>query len=313
MTETNRTSAAEPFTLSIPDGEIAGYRWPRPGAIRLIFAHANGFNAGTYRQVLEPVARHYEIVAVDLRGHGRTALPADPGETAAWEVHARDLAHAAQALSDRPLILAGHSMGGSALVLAGTLTGVRPLGYALIEPAILPGLMRFASNTPLAPLVSRHTPIVKGALNRFDGWDTIEAVFERYRNKAMFARWAEGVLEDYLEDGLVKGADGRWHLACRPSWEAANFATQRHRIMSAVRQLDVPITILKAGRNSTVYPVGALRRAGVAITERPETSHLMAMEDPGFTAQWLIAQCETFTGRAGAGPVAAPDDTRSRT
>ncbi|TGY87801.1 alpha/beta fold hydrolase [Marinicauda algicola] len=289
----------EPFTLALPEGDMAGYRWSRPGAPRILFAHANGFNARTYRQMLEPVAQRFEVVALDLRGHGRSRLPVDPSETAAWEVHARDLARAIEALGDRALILAGHSMGGSALVLAGTLTNVRPLGYVLIEPAILPDLLRFATNTPLAGLVSRHTPIVRNAKNRFDGWDTVEAVFERYRAKAMFSRWADGVLEDYLADGLVKGADGRWHLACPPAWEAANFATQRHRIMRAVRSIAEPIALLKAGRGSTVYPVAALERAGVQIDRAEQHGHLLAMDDPGFTAGWLIAQATRLAGRRG--------------
>ena len=44
--------------------------------VDLIFVHANGFNAYTYRSLLQPLSGALRIWAPDLRGHGRTGLPA---------------------------------------------------------------------------------------------------------------------------------------------------------------------------------------------------------------------------------------------
>jgi len=45
------------------------------GPVRIVFAHANGFNGQTYRAVLDALDVH--SVAVDLRGHGMTDMPTD--------------------------------------------------------------------------------------------------------------------------------------------------------------------------------------------------------------------------------------------
>ena len=47
----------------------------KPG---LQFAHATGFNALTYKKILEPLSEHFNIRAVDARGHGFTKLKANP-------------------------------------------------------------------------------------------------------------------------------------------------------------------------------------------------------------------------------------------
>ena len=44
--------------------------------VDLVFVHANGFNARTYRSILAPLADGWRILAVDQRGHGATTLPA---------------------------------------------------------------------------------------------------------------------------------------------------------------------------------------------------------------------------------------------
>src|SRR5687768_14473986 len=42
----------------------------------VVFSHANGFNALTYRTILAPLAADLRILAYDLRGHGASTLPA---------------------------------------------------------------------------------------------------------------------------------------------------------------------------------------------------------------------------------------------
>ena len=43
--------------------------------VDLVFVHANGFNAATYRSLLAPLSGSLRILAPDLHGHGRTRLP----------------------------------------------------------------------------------------------------------------------------------------------------------------------------------------------------------------------------------------------
>jgi pimeloyl-ACP methyl ester carboxylesterase len=47
---------------------------PPERAYDLVFLHANGFNALTYRRVLAPLAADFRILALDQRGHGASSL-----------------------------------------------------------------------------------------------------------------------------------------------------------------------------------------------------------------------------------------------
>lgn len=272
---------------------MSAYRWARPDGPRVLFAHANGFNARTYLRLLAPLAEHYEVIAVDLRGHGRTDLAIDPDAHRSWDVHARDLAAVIEHLSDRPLILAGHSMGATSQLMAAERIDAPLLGLALIEPVVMPAHVYAVMHTPLGPVMSNRLSIVKNARTRMDGWDSREAVKARYGSKPTFSGWDEGMLADYLQDGLVQRG-GEWRLACPPEWEAANFAAQRNRPLAAARSITAPIAVLKAERGSTLRNPEGLGKAGAVITEWAGASHLVAMEQRDAVAQWLIAQCAMF-------------------
>src|SRR5690606_27145542 len=64
---------------------------PADRPIDIVFSHANGFNARTYRTVLADLAPRFRILAVDLRGHGRTALPTETEGRNSWDGLADDL------------------------------------------------------------------------------------------------------------------------------------------------------------------------------------------------------------------------------
>src|SRR5690606_18746403 len=55
--------------------------------VDLVFVHANGFNAMTYRTLLAPLSGPLRIWAPDLRGHGLTPLPANPDGRRGWADH----------------------------------------------------------------------------------------------------------------------------------------------------------------------------------------------------------------------------------
>ena len=273
--------------IDTPDGEIAAWVWPGDGPRRLLFAHANGFNAYTYRRMLSALAdmTRAEIVAVDLRGHGATTLPANPEAHRGWDVHGRDLSHAVSHFDDRPLALAGHSMGAASLILSAAARGSNERVLA-IEPVILPRIIYALARTPLHPLIRARNPLYKGALTRFDGFDSREAALQRYREKPTFARWAEGVLEDYLQDGLVRSGT-RWRLACTPAWEAANFGEQQHAMWRALKAAGDNVHVLKAGYRSTVFRPESTRLRVAYMETWPEAGHLLPMEQPEAVARWL--------------------------
>jgi len=279
-------------TIQFPDGKMALLRWPAPEQPRLVFAHANGFCASAYRQMLGRLAGRFDIVAMDLRGHGRTRLPADPAMHTSWDLYAEDLAAFYARLDRPPDLLAGHSMGAASSLMAAARTD-RPPPLALIEPVILPGPVYAAYRTPLRAIINRQIGMGEKARKRTNGWPDREMVAARYRERPTFADWAPGAVEDYLRDGLIETADGV-ALACDPHWEAANFEAQRHDVLGPARKLAGRARVLKAERRSTVWNPKGLIGRGVAIDTLAEAGHLAPMSHPDAVAAWIAETAERY-------------------
>jgi pimeloyl-ACP methyl ester carboxylesterase len=273
-------------SFDLPGGTMAAWHWPNPGAPRLVFVHANGFCASAYRRILEPLADTYDILAPDLRGHGRTALPADPATHRSWDVYARDLLALIERLGRRPDVMAGHSMGAvAALIAASRLPDVPRL--ALIEPVVLPRSVYAVSRSPLGFLMRNRLAIARQARRRRNGWPDRAAALARYAGHPTFRRWAAGTLEDYLEDGLRETEAGTVVLACNPAWEAANYEAQGHDLGRAARRAAPQARVLKAEHGSTVVRAPALTGRGARLTDMDGVGHLAPMEAPERVATWL--------------------------
>ncbi|XBQ15933.1 MAG: alpha/beta hydrolase [Oceanicaulis sp.] len=274
-------------TIALPGGEMALLRWPNAGAPRLVFAHANGFCAMAAAPMLARLANRFDIVAPDLRGHGRTALPADPATHRSWKVYADDLLLLNAALDRPAAFLAGHSMGAtSSLLAASRMDDPPPL--ALVEPVILPPPLYLAARTPAWGLFKRSMSIAKAARKRSRAWPDRAAVRTRYKAKPNFARWDDAALDGYLEDGLAETADGV-ALSCSPEWEAANYEAQGHDPFAAARRIGERARAFRAEHGSTLIGAGALRRRGVRIDAQAGIGHLAVMEDPARVADWIAS------------------------
>lgn len=289
--QTRDAPAGARFKIQFDEGVMAGWRWRREDAVRIVFCHATGFCASAYRLMLGIAAETFDVIAPDLRGHGRTALPADPATLKSWAVYGRDIA----ALLDRlrtesatPVILAGHSLGAVAATLAAR--GRADVSrLMLIEPVTLPIAVAALASTPIWPLVSPHLPLVRGARSRRAEWPSRADVARSYARKRLFAAWAPGALDDYLEDGLADAGAG-CRLACAPLWEAATFAAHSNDFWGAVRARPAPMQVLGADSPDSTILFGADRRfarAGVMLRRLSGAGHLIPMEKPEAAAQFL--------------------------
>lgn len=223
---------------------------PADRPVDLVFVHANGFNALTYRRLLAPLSGTLRIWAPDLRGHGRTRLPADPANRRGWKDHRDDLIALLEALDGPPVVMAGHSMGGTSALLAAAERPERVAGLVLLDPVIWRRWVVAAFHLPLLDRMASRIPLVRSARRRRAVFDSREQAFAAYVGRGAFRGWPEAVLADYLADGLVETGEG-FVLACPPEWEASNYAAQSHDPWRALKRLDRPVRILKAGAGST--------------------------------------------------------------
>ena len=114
----------------------AGRRWPLRRE-RLIFVHGTGCSADSWRYQVDGHSRDFEVVALDLPGHGAS----DPAGDPSIERYATTVSNLLERLGRRKAFVAGHSMGGAVA-----------LQVALDHPELLKGLILVATAVYLETL-----------------------------------------------------------------------------------------------------------------------------------------------------------------
>ena len=285
------TPAPRRTFVRLPDGEMSMLDFGDPARpVDVVFAHANGFNARTYSSILAPLAADLRILVVDLRGHGDSSLPADPGRHRGWGVYADDLGVLLAGIeARRPPVLAGHSMGATAMLLAAARSPGRARRLVVFEPVILPPIAVLYGKLPwAAKLLRRRFPLARRADARRAAFDSRDAALAAYAGRGAFKSWPAQTLADYVEGGFRERDGGGVELACAPAWEAANFAAQGHDPYRALARANVPITILKAEHGSTCRADPALLKRYAKVKTVPGSSHFLPMERPDVVRQFLL-------------------------
>jgi pimeloyl-ACP methyl ester carboxylesterase len=247
---------------------------PAERRVDVVFLHANGFNALTYASILAPLAASMRIVACDQRGHGATTLVADPRGRTSWLDLGEDLLALLTTLDLGDVVLAGHSMGGTASVLAAAATPDRVRALALFDPVMI---------RPLDPVTANASPMVEAARRRRRVFASREAALAAYRGRGAFATWPEAPLADYVTAGFRDDASGGVSLTCDPDWEASNYAGQGQDSFAALAAYPGPVDILQAEFGSTFQPPAGLGPdfgAKVRVTRVAGATHFLPMERP---------------------------------
>lgn len=271
--------------VAVSDLSLALWDWPGPGPT-LLFVHATGFHGRCWDAIVEQFPGN-RCLALDLRGHGRSAKPAPAPD---WRPVGEDVAAVVRALGLEGAIGIGHSMGGHAVALAAALMPAAFARLVLIDPVIL------------SP--ERYTGAREGehfAARRRDRWPSAAAMVERFAGRPPFDAWDPRVLRDYCEYGLLPADDGDGYvLACPPAFEAACYQTSvatGSNIYAEIARIGQPTLVVRAvggkpGEGggfmaSPTAPDLATRFArGRDIADR-EHSHFLPMESPARVAAYI--------------------------
>lgn len=279
-------------TVTMAEGAVSCLEWPSAG-LPLHFAHANGFNAETYRTLLEPLAERFHIFASDARGHGFTTLPATPGLPKGWKIFRDDLSKLIERLG-APMILAGHSMGATASVMVAAMNPSLVRGLILVEPVFVPAWQwRIANFMRRVGLKEKVPDLATRAEKRRAIFDSFEAAENAYRGRGAFKTWPHEIVQDYLKGGLVPTNDGRVRLACAPAWEAEDFRETPLNIPRLGRFIKCPVTIIH-GEGGTCRDQEAAQFArghgNTRVVKIAGASHFLPMEHPEIVREEIIRQ-----------------------
>jgi pimeloyl-ACP methyl ester carboxylesterase len=278
--------------IALPESgvEIALLDWGGDGPLALLH-HANGFCAGVWGLVAEPLSRHFRVIAMDARGHGDSSKP-EGADSYRWEKFGEDVAGVAEQLAaehpDGKIALGlGHSFGGTSILMAGV---ARPdlFGRAvLVDPVVPPP--DWASADPERAL--RGNSLAEGARKRRMVWPSREAARQKWVEKQMFAAWDPRALALYLEEGMVDRADGQVELKCPGEIEATVFESSRGLdVYSIAERSSVPTRILwaKGGDFPRIAHEQLALRMSDADVRDLDAGHLAVMEQPELVCEAVL-------------------------
>lgn len=208
---------------------------PTEEPIRLIMLHANGFNARSYRVILENLPVH--AVSLDLRGHGFSTLSYNPEKLRTFYQFRDDVLEFIARYVPGEVVMAGHSLGASVGALCAPALDGQLKGFVGFDSPIMPIWMRPFFHIPgWVEMMQKRLAIAAKAGRRRSEFESIEQAYERYHKRGIFRKFSDEVLLDYVLGGLKKDGDG-WRLACDPKWEQAIYPAHGHNLFKAARSL----------------------------------------------------------------------------
>jgi pimeloyl-ACP methyl ester carboxylesterase len=269
----------------------------------IVFSHANGFPAGTYRVLFEAWrAAGWQVLAVEKLGHD----PRYP-VTSNWPRLRDQLLDFVHAQSPaRPLHLVGHSLGGYLSLIAACRAPALAASVVLLDSPLLGGWRAHSVHmAKLTGLMQRISPSRVSRTRRWQ-WPSAADALRHYAAKHVFARWDERVLRDYIASGTEADPDsatpGAVRLAFRREVETRLYDTLPHHLDRLLRRHPprCPVAFIGGTQSAEV------RQAGLEATKRVthgrlqwiEGSHLYPMERPDETAAAVLGQIGAASERA---------------
>jgi len=281
---------------------LAVHEWPNPTPPNdggpIVLVHATGLCARVWDPVVALLPRDRRILAIDLRGHGRSDCPEPIAERFRWQQFGEDIAAALEALDLSNVTLVGHSMGGHSATVATLEAPDRVSRLVLLDPTLTP---RPAPDAPPRPPASEQP-----SRKRRNEWPSPDAFFEVLRERPNFAAWSEEALRAYTTHGLrpVAGtaegaAEAGYVLACPPLFEASIYAGNQDACLDDdLPRITAAVSVLRARPRTPNDPPGlgpsATRPEALALfqnlTERqhPTAGHFFPQEDPGLAAGAIL-------------------------
>lgn len=276
--------------------------------MQVLFCHAAGFCADVWAPVIAELtalarragASEPSSTAIDLPGHGKAGR--EPPPLPLLVEPFRDAVLRATAGAEGPTVGVGHSLGGTALVLAELARPGTFDSLMLYEPIIFP---------PWVP-AGRHeqNPLSAGAERRRDAYSSADEARAHLESKPLFAAFEARALDGYLRGGLRAAAGGGVELCCDRRFEADIYRMDLSGIWARLSELRCPVHIWCGGESRHMDALGPggstealyAKMAGAAAGAATRSSagggavplevlgglgHFGPLEDPGRFAKCL--------------------------
>lgn len=248
------------------------------------FVHGNGFPSPCYRQLLEPLAQHFDCCYLDRVGHSL-----DFPVTENWHHLVSEVCASVRAQASKPVIALGHSLGGVLSFLASIEQPELFKAVILLDSPLFGRAKSFMVRLSKAfGLIDHVTPAFK-TRNRRQYWPTYEHAVSYLRRRALFKSFSDACLADYIAYGMEQQGEG-YKLRFDPQIEYEIYRTIPHVCHTYEGTVQVP-TALIFGDNSHIIRASDVRhmkhKYGITAFQT-HGSHLFPFEHPAACANLVM-------------------------
>lgn len=272
-------SLPEVKSCSIGEFSIEYLHYPSDGP-DMIMLHATGFLPWLWHPVARSLSGLFNIIIPHFCNH-RYIEPEDGG--LGWNIIADDLYKFCSILNLTSPCAIGHSMGATVITLCAGKHKIEPAGIILMEPIFLPEISYCTKIT-----VEQH-PLASRSINRRSEWENRDEARLYLKNKKLFSRWDEEVLDLYLEHGMTADDNGRLTLTCSPRREASLFmGGNSMNPWPLLGDFKCPVLVIEGETSENRLYIDLKKAAslipGGIYHEVKGAGHLIPMEQPQITA-----------------------------
>ena len=243
----------KPDYVASADGVRIAYEVHGGGSPALVFVHGWSCNRGHWAGQIEPFAKRFTVVAIDLAGHGDSGT-----KRTNWTIPAygADVAAVVKKLDLKKVILIGHSMGGDVIPEAALLLPGRVAGLIWVDTYKKLGAGR--SPGEVDAFAAKFSPDFAKTTQEFV--------------RSMFVSTSDPALVERVANGMSSAPPG----IAIPSLRAA-FGYSRE-MPGTLERLKLPVIAINPDNAPT--DTASLEHYGVQVMIMPGVGHFEMMEDP---------------------------------
>lgn len=250
----------------------------------LHFAHGNGFPSPCYAQLLRHLQKRFDCYYIDRVGHSP-----DFPVTENWHKLVEEVIESIKNQASQPVIALGHSLGGVLSLLAAIEQPDLFKSVILLDSPLLgrvkSSIVRFSK---ALGMIDRITPAFRTRARR-EHWHNREQLLAYLKSKKLFATFTEACLNDYIDYGMQKNAEG-YLLRFDRKIEYQIYRTIPHILHKYEGKLQTPAALLYGNKSNVVdrLDLRYMKKHYGVINIETNGTHMFPMEYPETTANLIL-------------------------